>query len=668
VIQFALRKYLKPRYPFFGILAFVVLLLTASSSRAYQLSGDMRVFIEYTPGGKATVEQILRQSGARFHYKFDRLNTVVVTLPGETLKRLESNPFILRVEEDAPRYPFSEAANPLLIQNLALPVGAQGQTVPYGVDAVQARDVWDQNRDGLVDIGAPTGEGRTVCIIDSGYYADHEDLPGKDVVSGYSQIPGENWWEDGLGHGTHVAGTITGLNNSLGIVGVTPGTVTVYIVKIFDNNGSWTNSSDLIDAANRCANNGADVISMSLGGSVKVKSEEDAFQQLYDQGMLSVAAAGNAGNNQMSYPASYASVISVAAVDENNLVADFSQRNNQVELAAPGVNVLSTVPIVSETNTLTVGSQVYNGNQIESAARGTVSAILVDGGLCDSIGSWSGKIVLCERGTNTFFEKVSNVQVSGGSGAVIYNNVPGNFLGTLGEGNSSAIPAISLSQEDGQYLVGNKLGANGDLESVSAQSSGYEAWSGTSMATPHVSAVAALIWSADPTWTNAQIRVALQQTALDLGAAGRDNAYGFGLVQAASALQFLRDHKPTATPTATLTGTPTPTFTSTFTPTPTSTATNTPTPTKTDTPTPTSTSTPTHTPTGTLTPAPTSSATGTSTSTRTSTPTSTHTPTATDVLTNPPTPTSTGTPPIVIGGDGFLRIYLPEIISNLNNP
>jgi serine protease len=649
MIQSVLRKLFSPKYPFLNIFTFAILLLVTSNSQASQISGDVRVFVEYAPSRRAMVEQILRQSGARFHYNFDRLNAVVVTLPGETLQHLESNPFILRVEQDAPRYLFSETQTRLSIQNSAFSVGVQGQTVPYGVDAVQARDVWDQNRDGLVDIGAPTGEGRVVCIIDSGYYADHEDLPGKNVVSGYSQIPGENWWEDGLGHGTHVAGTIAGLNNSLGIVGVTPGTVTVYIVKIFDNNGNWTNSSDLIDAANRCANNGANVISMSLGGSVKVKSEEDAFQQLYDQGVLSVAAAGNAGNSQMSYPASYDSVISVAAVDENNLVADFSQKNNQVELAAPGVNVLSTVPFVSETNTLTVDGQVYNGNQIEFAARGTVSGILVDGGLCDGIGSWSGNIVLCERGIITFFEKVSNVQTGGGSGAVIYNNVPGNFLGTLGEGNSSTIPAISLSQEDGQYLVGNELGANGYLESISAQpGSGYEAWSGTSMATPHVSAVAALIWSANSTWTNVQIRSALQQTALDLGTEGRDNAYGYGLVQAANALQFLRDHKPTATPTATSTGTPTPTSTST------------PTPTKTGTPTSTSTSTPTHTSTGTLTPSPTTSATGTATATRTSTQTSTHTPTATNVSTNTP-------PPIPIGGDGF-RIYLPEIISNLPGP
>ncbi|HVE87272.1 MAG TPA: S8 family serine peptidase, partial [Myxococcales bacterium] len=72
--------------------------------------------------------------------------------------------------------------------------------------------------------------------------------------------------------------------------------------------------------------------------------------------------------------------------------------------------------------------------------------------------------------------------------------------------------------------------------------SGYEAWDGTSMATPHVSGVAALIWSAYPTKTATQVRAALQNTARDLGAAGRDNAYGYGLVQAKAALDYLGSH------------------------------------------------------------------------------------------------------------------------------
>jgi len=110
----------------------------------------------------------------------------------------------------------------------------------------------------------------------------------------------------------------------------------------------------------------------------------------------------------------------------------------------------------------------------------------------------------------------------------------------LGDGYSSTIIAISLSQEDGQYLVANKLGAIGSIESTLTQpANGYEYYDGTSMATPHVSAVAALVWSADPTATNAEIRDALVATAEDLGTAGRDTSYGYGLVLAKDAIDYL---------------------------------------------------------------------------------------------------------------------------------
>ncbi len=72
-------------------------------------------------------------------------------------------------------------------------------------------------------------------------------------------------------------------------------------------------------------------------------------------------------------------------------------------------------------------------------------------------------MVLCERGDITFHEKVMNVQDSGGLAAVIYKNEPGNFYGTLGDGNTSDIPALSLSQEAGQWLVANKLGLTGEV-------------------------------------------------------------------------------------------------------------------------------------------------------------------------------------------------------------
>ena len=82
------------------------------------------------------------------------------------------------------------------------------------------------------------------------------------------------------------------------------------------------------------------------------------------------------------------------------------------------------------------------------------------------------------------------------------------------------------------------------VSTVDAPGSGYEAWGGTSMATPHVSGVAALLWSANPKWTNVQIREAMAMTAMDLGDDGWDPHYGYGLVQALDALEYLQGLTP----------------------------------------------------------------------------------------------------------------------------
>jgi serine protease len=501
----------------------VVVLASATPAYTSNEGGMARVWVEFKPGTKASVERALTGAGAQFHYTFEEFNAFAVSLPEAALAGIQRNPNVVLIEEDAKRYPSS-------------------QTVPYGIDMVQARDVWDANRDGAVDANAPTGSGRTICIIDSGLFTGHEDLAGLKVKGGYPS----NYTTDNCGHGTHVAGTIAAALNGLGVIGVAPAGPDIgpdlYIVKVFGDDCSWTYSSDLADAAQRCEAGGADIISMSLGGGRSNRFEQRAFDSLYNKGVLSIASAGNDGNTTTSYPAGYNSVISVAAVDSNKVVADFSQKNSTVELSAPGVGVLSTVPFTS-TNTLTVDGVTYTGSQIEFAAITDnlgVTGALVNGSLCDTTGSYGGKVVLCERGVISFYDKVMNVQNSGGVAAVIYNNVAGGFSGTLGEGNSSTIPAISISREDGLIVMG-KTGLVSTVKSTALVygTSGYEAWDGTSMAAPHVSGVAALVWSAYPELTNAQIRSALTGTALDLGAAGRDNSYGYGLVQAKSALDSL---------------------------------------------------------------------------------------------------------------------------------
>jgi subtilisin family serine protease len=153
-------------------------------------------------------------------------------------------------------------------------------------------------------------------------------------------------------------------------------------------------------------------------------------------------------------------------------------------------------------------------------SQGSASGALVSGGLCDIVpadGSWSGKVVICKRGSIFFSTKVINVGQSGGVAAVIYNNVPGSFVSIIKEQNIT-IPAVSLSMEDGEYVVTNNLDLNGNVVSnVIKNASGYDLKDGTSMAAPHVSAVAALVWSVMPNATNTEVRAALIATAEDLG-------------------------------------------------------------------------------------------------------------------------------------------------------
>jgi subtilisin family serine protease len=519
----------------FVLSAVLMLLFSVASPVMADPSDTVRVWVSYRDGGKSEVFQALSSSSSKIHYDFPELGAYVVSLPAAALNGILNNPYVIGVEEDAERYPISDMAGQVTKEALDV-VDANGQTVPYGIDMVQARDVWDVDRDGTVDAGAPTGASRTLCIIDSGYYQDHEDLPN--AGGGYSQVD-DNWARDGFGHGTHVGGTIAAENNKVGVVGVTPGAVDLYIVKFFGDDGNATYASNLVDALSRCQANGANVVSMSLGGSRPNTKERTAFTNAYTAGVLSIAAAGNEGTSALSYPASYDSVMSVAAIDSNKVVADFSQFNSAVEIAAPGVAVLSTLPYL-ETNSLTVDGADYAVSHIEYSGLGTASGALVDGGLCTAAGSWSGKVVLCQRGDISFYDKVKNVQSGGGAAAIVYNNEPGGFLGTLGEGNSTSIIGLSLSQEDGQYLVANKIGKTAAVFSaIEKPGNGYEAWDGTSMATPHVSAVAALVWSWDPTLTNVEIRNALTATAQDLGTSGRDVYYGYGLVQARAALEHL---------------------------------------------------------------------------------------------------------------------------------
>ena len=452
--------------------------------------------------------------------------SVVALLSDAGRRRLESDAEIESIEPDYRRYP-------------------QMQSKPYGISMVQADDPFL-----LAATATQTSSDVMVCIIDSGYQLAHEDLAGN-TVTGVDNAGTGSWNVDTCGHGSHVAGTIAALDNSVGVVGVNGnGKLNLHIQKVFDGSTcAWTYASTLAQAVSNCrtaATNGKKnlVISMSLGGTGNTTAENTAFQSAYDAGVLSIAAAGNAGTTAISYPAGYSSVMSVAAVDSTGAKASFSQYNADVEIAAPGVGVVSTTPFA--TPYLTINAENTRASSFTGSANGASSGAIVYGGSCDVAGTWTGAVVLCDRSTTSFLQKTDAVIAGGGKAVIIANNVAGEFSGTLGTNVTRPVQVVGVTQDQGLALRAI-AGQTVTVTVPTGTGNGYESYNGTSMATPHVAGVAGLIWGLLPTRTNVQVRQALTGSAKDLGTVGRDNNFGFGLVQAKAAYDYLLSPPPVPT-------------------------------------------------------------------------------------------------------------------------
>ncbi|MFC7527641.1 S8 family peptidase [Actinoplanes sp. GCM10030250] len=272
----------------------------------------------------------------------------------------------------------------------------------WDLDAIRVSEAWEQS----------TGEGVTVAVIDSGVDGDHPDLAGH-VLPGYNTIDDvEGGAADDNGHGTHVAGTIAAVTgNDEGVAGIAPD-VTILPVKALDADGSgWM--SDTAEGIVWAADNGAQVINLSLGATEQSEAVTEAVGYAREQGVTVVAAAGNEREegSPTSWPAADEGVLAVAATDDRDEYAEYSNAGDYVDVAAPGSDILSTYP--------------------------------------------------------------------------------------------------------------------GD---------GYETMSGTSMAAPHVAAVAALLLGKNPGLSPGQIESILESTAVDLGDEGFDPDYGHGRIDAAAAL------------------------------------------------------------------------------------------------------------------------------------
>jgi subtilisin family serine protease len=261
-----------------------------------------------------------------------------------------------------------------------------------------------------------TGKGVKIAILDTGIDTKHPDLH----VSGGACLLSDcsNSYNDDNGHGTHVAGIIAAQNNHIGVLGVAP-EASIYAVKVLNRYGDGTLSTVLAGIEWAIQHN-MDIINLSLATSEDSPVLKQAIDKAYQQGLLIVAAVGNNGNKQgtgntVEYPAKYDSVIAVSAINRQNVRADYSATGSEVEVAAPGEEIYSTVPVAYD--------------------------------------------------------------------------------------------------------------SDGD-------SDGYTWMSGTSMAAPFVSGILALYKQQYPNKTNVELRQMLRENAVDLGAPGKDDWYGYGLVQA----------------------------------------------------------------------------------------------------------------------------------------
>ncbi len=231
-----------------------------------------------------------------------------------------------------------------------------------GVGTNDADMDWEEAWNGFSNYNwAPT----IIAVIDSGIDETHLDLKNKiwrntDEIAGNKIDDDKNgfiddtWgWNfskrnnnphDKYGHGTHVSGIAAAVtNNNRGIAGVAfPDNVKIMVVKVLSDSGIGF-TSDEAKGIRYAADNEAKVINLSLG-SGDSQTIRDAVKYAWDKGVVLVAAAGNDGNTTKTYPASYPNVISVAATDYTDARASFSSYNDEVDVAAPGVNVFSTFP------------------------------------------------------------------------------------------------------------------------------------------------------------------------------------------------------------------------------------------------------------------------------------------------------------------------------------
>jgi len=461
---------------------------------------------------------------------FESFNGFAADLTKTELYQVSRNANVRWIEPELERHAYAQA-----------PRNLHGQTIPYGIDMIHAREA----------AVAPHNATTNVVVIDTGVDYTHPELRAI-YAGGYNFIAKTDDPLDDGSHGTHVAGTIAAANNDAGVVGVAPD-VRLWALKVLNSSGSGSNSN-IIKAfdwiiAKKKERGGNWIANLSLGASDPSNAEREAVNRAIAAGILIVAASGNESTSTVAapvgYPAAYDGVIAVGAIDDAESLATFSNQGPELDVVAPGVDVLSTLPVgTGSIAWLESGANTYAAAALTGAKRGTITGAYVYCGLGkpeEIPASVAGKIALIKRGELTFADKAKNAKLAGAIAVAIFNNdlsaMNWTLLGSTDPvANTYDWPVtIGISKADGDLLAARNSGTI----TVANEADDYGVYSGTSMASPHVAGAAAFLWSAAPAATANDIAAALTQTATDLGLPGFDTGYGWGIVNVLAGVQRL---------------------------------------------------------------------------------------------------------------------------------
>jgi subtilisin family serine protease len=298
--------------------------------------GSNLAFVQFTPDSarRDRIAYVRSIRGIPLR-QIEEINTYLVSLPDDVdASNLPSSPIVLVTEPDrlaAALQDFGSLA-PASNSNVASPINDPRYGEQWGLPVMGIPSAWSS-----LAADAPI---ITVAVIDSGICGAHADLQGK-VVAGWDFVDYDNDPNDEYGHGCGVAGIIAASNNNgVGIAGIAPN-ARIMPLRVLDHLGLGKYSS-IANAIIYAADNGAQIINMSLAGPNESAIVSDAIDYAIERGVTIIAASGNAGDTRVWFPASHPSVVAVGSIDQSLEMSSFTNHDDNLDILAPGRNILTT--------------------------------------------------------------------------------------------------------------------------------------------------------------------------------------------------------------------------------------------------------------------------------------------------------------------------------------